>query len=203
MQPSQPSDESLDAVPADIRALVIPAVLDELARWGVERFSVEARAERNHLDAAMIYRHWGDRQRLIVDAAVGDVEAWRSATDTGSLRGDLLALARNVTEQVNTDVGRTFLRAMAMNRPGHHDQETRMMFWRQRFAVVRSVVDYRARQRGELREGVNTLAAVQIVLAPLNIRALYSEDAIDDDYCVAIADLAWHALARKIVGSPE
>ena len=41
------------------------------------------------------------------------------------------------------------------------------------------------------------MAAVQIVLAPLNIRALYSDAAVDDDYCAAIADLAWHTLARK------
>jgi AcrR family transcriptional regulator len=202
MEPSQRPDDFLPAIPADIRALVMPAVLDELARWGVERFSVEALAERHRLDAVIIYRHWGDRQRLIVDAALGDVDAWRSATDTGSLRGDLLALARCVTNQINTDVGRTFLRAMAMNRLGHHDQQTRMMFWRARFGVVRSVVD-RARERGELREGVNTLAAVQIVLAPLNIRALYSEDPVGDDYCLAIADLAWHAIARKSDGSSE
>jgi tetracycline repressor-like protein len=120
----------------------------------------------------------------------------RSATDTGSLRGDLQALARNVTDHINTEVGRTFLRALVMDRPVRHDQDTRMMFWRERFAVVRGVVD-RARERGELREGVNTVAAVQIVLAPLNIRALYSEDVIDDDYCAAIADMTWHALARK------
>jgi len=71
-----------------------------------------------------------------------------------------------------------------------------MMFWRAHFAVVRTVVD-RARERGELREDVNTLAAAQIVLAPLNIRALYSEEIIDDKYCEAIADMAWHALARE------
>lgn len=94
MPPSQQPDESPDAVPADIRAQVMPAVLDELSRWGVERFSVEALAERHRLDVAMIYRHWGDRQRLIVDAALADLESWGTATDTGSLRGDLEALAQ-------------------------------------------------------------------------------------------------------------
>jgi AcrR family transcriptional regulator len=196
MRPSRPPDESVGAVPADIRARVMPAVIDELARWGVERFSVEALAERHRLDAAMIYRYWGDRQRLIVDAAIADVEALNSAADTGSLRGDLLALARAVTDRVNTEVGRTLLRAVVMDRPGRHDEDTRMMFWGARFNVVRAVVD-RARERGELREDVNTLAAVMIVLAPLNIRALYSDAPVDDDYCVAIADMAWHALARK------
>jgi hypothetical protein len=186
----------VEGIPADIRARVMSAVLDELARWGIERFSVEAMAERHRLDAAMIYRYWGDRQRLIIDAAMADFEALSSATDTGSLRGDLLALARSVTDRINTEVGRTFLRAFVMDRPGYHDEDTRMRFWEARFAVVRGVVD-RARERGELREGVDTLAAVQIVMAPLQIRALYTDAAVDEDFCAAIADLAWHALARK------
>lgn len=196
MQPSQQPDTCRDVVPADIRAKVMPAVLDELARWGVERFSIEALAERHRLDATLIYKYWGDRQRLIVDAALGDLEALRSATDTGSFRGDLLALARCIAESINADVGRTFLRAMVMNSRGHHDNETRMMFWRQRFAVMRLVMD-RARERGEMRSGVDTLAATQIVLAPLNVRVLYSDEPLDDQYCITIAELAWHALARK------
>ncbi len=193
---SQPHAIAPGAVPADVWARVMPAVLDELARWGVERFSIEALAERHRLDPAMIYFHWGDRQRLIVDAALADMEDLALETDTGSLREDLLALARNVADRVNTDWGRTFLRALVMSRNGPHDHETRMKFWRARFSVARAIVD-RARERGELRDGVDPVAAVQIVLAPLNIRALYSDDAVDDDYSRAIADMAWHALARK------
>jgi AcrR family transcriptional regulator len=192
----QPSRQRYESVPADIRARVMPAALDELARWGVERFSIEALAERHHLDPALIYRYWGDRQRLIVDTALADAETFSSSTDTGSLRGDLLALARNLTDRINTEAGRTFLRALAMEPRGYHDEETRMMLWRARFAVVRSVID-RARERGELREGVNVVAAVQIVLAPLNSRALYSDALVDDDYCEAIADMAWHALVKR------
>jgi AcrR family transcriptional regulator len=196
MEPPQPPDEPLEPVPPDIRARVMPAVLDELARWGVERFSVEVMAERHHLDPALIYRYWGDRQQLIVDAALADIETLDPETDTGSLRGDLHALVRNAADRINTEVGRTFLRALVMNRGGPHDEETRMMVWRARFDVVRAVLD-RARERGELRDGVNTAAAMQIVLAPVNIRALYSDAAVDDKYCAAIADIAWHALARK------
>jgi AcrR family transcriptional regulator len=196
MGQSQSPDEHVVAVPADVRARVMPAVLDELARWGVERFSIEALAERHGLDPALIYQHWGDRQRLIVDAALIDVEGLATDTDTGSLRGDLTALARNVTERINSEVGRTLLRALVMDRRGRHDEEARMMFWRARFSAVRGVVD-RARERGELREGVNTTAAVQMVMAPLNIRALYSDTPVDDKYCEAIVDLAWHALASR------
>jgi AcrR family transcriptional regulator len=153
-------------------------------------------AERHRLDPAMIYRHWEGRQRLIVDAALADAQTFSTATDTGSLRGDLQALARNAADRLNTEEGRTFLRGLVMDSREHHDEETRMMVWRARFAVVRAFVD-RARERGELREDANALAAVQIVLAPLNIFVLYSDAAIDDEYCAAIADMAWHALARK------
>jgi Tetracyclin repressor-like, C-terminal domain len=140
MQPSQQPEEEPEVIPPDVRARVMPAVLDELARWRVERFSVEAMAERHHLDAAMIYGYWGDRQRLIVDAALGDNETLRSITDTGSLRGDLLALARSVTDHVNTEVGRTYVRALVMDRRGRHDQGVRMMFWQERFAVLSAIV---------------------------------------------------------------
>lgn len=199
MQPSQESTTREPVppieVPDDIRAQVMPAVLDELIRWGVERFSIEALAERHRLDPAMIYKYWSDRQHLIVDAAVRDPEALRAATDTGSLRGDLLGLARTIAADINTKVGRTFHRALVMDGRGYHDNDTRMLFWRQRFRILRSIMD-RARERDELRDGVDTLAAVQLVTAPLYIRSLYSEDLVDDAYCVAIADLAWHALIR-------
>lgn len=191
-----PADRSGNSVPADLRALVRPAALDELARWGIERFSVEALAERLRLDAATIYRHWGDRQGLIVDAALADLESWGTAADTGSLRTDLQVLVHDVAARLNTEVGRTLLRAVVMGQRGPHDDETRMMLWQARFAIVRSVID-RARSRGELRDGINTVAAVQIVTAPLNIRALYSDVPIDDDYCAAVVDLAWRALARR------
>lgn len=193
MQPTHPSDEP---VPADIRAQVMVAALDELARWGVERFSIEAMAERHRLDPAMVYRYWGDRQGLMIDAVLADAEVLSVATDTGSLREDLRAFARNITARINTEDGRTVLRALAMGRLGHHDEEIRMMFWRARFPIVRAVID-RARKRGELREGVSTLAAVQIVMAPLNVRALFSDAAVDDKYTDAIADLAFHAIVRK------
>ncbi len=193
MNPSQPHDEP---IPTDVRERVMQAALDELSRWGVERFSIEALAERHHLDPAMIHRYWGGRQRLIVDAALADAEAYSLVPDTGSLREDLLALTRKLADRINSPAGRAFMRALVMDRRGPHDEETRIMVWRARFAVVRPVLD-RARKRGELRDGVNTLAAVQIVLAPLNMRGLYSDTPIDDRYCEAVADMAWHALVKR------
>ncbi|WP_260860655.1 hypothetical protein [Mycobacterium tilburgii] len=46
---------------------------------------------------------------------------------------------------------------------------------------MRTIID-RAQARGEIRDGVSTL---------------YSDAPIDDDYWAAVADLAWHVLARR------
>ena len=54
----------------------------------------------------------------------------------------------------------------------------------------------RAAERREIRDGVDMIAAMQLVLAPINVRALYTKDPIEESYCDAIADLAWHAIAR-------
>ena len=51
MLPSQRPDQSVGAIPAEIRARVMEAALDELT----------AGASSAHLDAAMIYGYWGDR----------------------------------------------------------------------------------------------------------------------------------------------
>ena len=39
MLPSRRPDQSVGAIPAEIRARVMAAALDELARWGVEQFT--------------------------------------------------------------------------------------------------------------------------------------------------------------------
>jgi hypothetical protein len=41
------------------------------------------------------------------------------------------------------------------------------------------------------------IAAMQLLLAPINVRALYTKDAVKESYCEAVADLVWHAIARR------
>jgi hypothetical protein len=74
--------------------------------------------------------------------------------------------------------------------------DTRMIYWRRRFDSVRAILD-QAALRGELRENVNPVTGVQILLAPINVRGLYTDDPIDDAYCIAVADMAWRALVRR------
>ncbi len=181
------------SVPDDLRQRVLGAALDELTKWGVERFSVEAVAARHGIDKALVYRHWGDGHRLVLDA----LRYWSSnsveAPDTGALRGDLEALTAQVVDCYNSDLGRRILRGLVMDHECSYGDPTRQVFWQQRFGIIRAVLD-RAAARGELREGIEPLAAMQILIAPLTVRALYTGEPITWEYAMTIADLACHAM---------
>ena len=191
-----PDGEFVDsAVPPELRERVLNAALDELTRWGVERFSVEAMATGHGIDADSVYRYWGNTQRLLLDVMFHKSDQMVVTPDTGSLRGDLEAMALSVAAYLNTTVGRKLLRVMIVDERALHSDDTRTIYWRRRYEIVRAILDHAA-VRGELREGVDPLTGVQILLAPLNIRVLYSNEPLDDAYCLRVAELAWHALAR-------
>ncbi len=183
------------AVPQELRERVLVAALDELTHWGIERFSVGAMSARHGIDVESVYRYWGNSQRLLLDVMSFESDQIIVAPSTGSLRGDLNAMALSVAAYLNASVGRRLLRAMVIDDRAQHRDDTRVIYWRMRYETIRTILD-QAALRGELREDVDHVAGVQILLAPINIRALYTDDPIDDRFCLSVADLAWHALAR-------
>ncbi|MBB3604099.1 hypothetical protein FHT40_003760 [Mycolicibacterium sp. BK556] len=183
-------------VPDDVRRTVLSAAYDELTRWGLERFDIPTMCARHKIDEGLVRRYWGDGSKLALDALLFWSDDVLTPPDTGSLRCDLQELALMVARQVNTDMGRSLLRAMVMDDRAAFANDTRMTFWFKRFSAIRSVFD-RAAERGEIRPGVDTIAAMQLVLAPINVRALYTREQIEESYCEAVADLVWHAIAAR------
>jgi AcrR family transcriptional regulator len=189
--------EYVDAdVPDEVRRTVLAAAYDELTRWGLERFDIPTMCARHKIDEALVTRYWGDGRRLALDALLFWSDDILAPADTGSLRTDLRALAAAVARQVNTETGRSLLRAMVVDDRAAFADDTRMTFWMRRFAGIRTVFD-RAAERGEIRDDIDMIAAMQLVLAPINVRALYTKDPIEESYCDVIADLAWHAIAAR------
>ncbi len=180
-------------VPEALRIRVLAAAFDELTRWGLERFSVATMCARHGIDESVVARYWQGGRRLALDALLSWSEELLDPPDTGSLRTDLQALAAAVVRQVNTELGRSLMRAMVVDDRAAFTDDTRMELWKQRFNATRVITD-RAADRGELRVGVDPLAAMQLIIAPLNIRALYTCEPIEDAYWQSIADLTWHAI---------
>jgi AcrR family transcriptional regulator len=80
---------------------IYDAVLELLAEVGFDRMSLDAVAARAGVSKPTIYRRCPDGKAALVAAAVAfRRETKPAAPDTGSLRGDLLAMVRLMSEQM-------------------------------------------------------------------------------------------------------
>ncbi len=85
------------------REAILRAAIALVAEVGYDRMTVEALAARAGVSKPTIYRRWpGGKQEIVADA----IRAKRPASlaNTGSLRGDLLAMLGAVIEHVEEDV---------------------------------------------------------------------------------------------------
>jgi AcrR family transcriptional regulator len=122
-------------------------------------------AERAGVNPTSVYRRWGNRENLLLDAAVTRLRERSPMPDTGSLRGDLLAWANAVEEAIADPNGRVLLRAlfatMSAPRPEHLSA---------RGEDLQAMLDAAA-ARGEPAPSVDDV--LDYVLAPIYLRALF------------------------------
>ncbi|WP_461712040.1 TetR/AcrR family transcriptional regulator [Streptomyces sp. DSM 41013] len=152
---------------ARVRAQVLDAVRAELAEAGPEGLTVEGVAARAGVHRTTVYRRWRDVGGLLVDviAAAGEMD-WQPP-DTGSLRGDLTALNREIQESL---VVRPSFAVALMAASFHSEQAARAQtrLWADRYAQCEILVE-RAVARGELpvrgARGATELDARSLLIA--------------------------------------
>ena len=181
-------------VPEEFRERVLDAACDELIRWGMDRFSILALADRHGLDPERIHQHWPNAESLVLEALLYWPGTERfDIPDTGSLHTDLLALATWMAGYVSSERGRSLQLAHVIANPNLPTARIRREAWRVRSDSLRVVLE-RARQRGELRPGVDALSVLELLFAPINMRELFTGEPVDEQYCRTLADLICHAV---------
>jgi AcrR family transcriptional regulator len=166
---------------------ILRAALDVLTETGYERMTMDAVAAKAKTGKATIYRRWASKAQLVVDAiaSAGQIGATSAnLRDTGSLRGDLLALAATASRKENSKILQ-MMTGLISALPHHPDLaaivQDRLVA--PRTAQMRDLLE-RAEARGEIARGRNldTLALVapamtvywlMIVNKPLD-RAFYA-----------------------------
>lgn len=114
--------------------------------------------------------------------------------DTGSLRNDLFALALGMAHYVTSGEGHQLQGTHLIADPHMGKVDIRRKIWQMRASRLAVVFD-RARERGELRDEVEATTALELLFAPINMRALFTGEPIDDRYCRTVGDLVWRAIA--------
>ena len=86
------------------REAILQASIDLVAEVGYDRMTVEALAARAGVSKPTIYRRWpGGKKEIIVDAIRSRNADAGALPDTGSLRGDLMALFGLVIDTIDED----------------------------------------------------------------------------------------------------
>ncbi len=91
---------------------VLNVTLLELAENGFERLSIPQIATLAGVNKTSIYRRWPTKAELVSDALKAAMQLADQAPDTGTLRGDLVELARTVANFIQSPVGKVIVRIM-------------------------------------------------------------------------------------------
>ncbi|MCW2834301.1 MAG: transcriptional regulator, TetR family [Nocardioides sp.] len=133
---------------------ILDATLDVLAEVGYDRLTMDAVAQRAKASKATLYRRWSTKQALVVDSVCSQKSS-APVPDTGSLRGDLMALHCELggfRDSRNLAVLAAVVTAMA--RDEEFAETYRRDFIGPKIAAARVIFD-RALERGEVAEGVD------------------------------------------------
>ncbi|WJV45732.1 TetR/AcrR family transcriptional regulator [Streptomyces flavofungini] len=187
---------------ARTRAAVRDAVLSGLSDQGYPGLTIEYVAEHSGVHKTTLYRRWGGLEGLVADALdLAGEDTW-TPPDTGSLEGDLRALAHEVVDAFTDEskaAAPTAFIAASFQSPRAAD--ALRAFYAERFSRCEAVVA-RAVDRGEADRDTDAAALVRAVSAPLMLRLFVTREPIDGalaDQCAAavLAATRAGAFARR------
>jgi len=133
---------------------ILDAALEVLAEVGYDRLTMDAVAARAKASKATLYRRWTGKATLVVEA-LHHSKGVEEAPDTGSLRGDLLALSCGLGGLADTATVASIASVItAIAHDADFGAAFRAHVLEHKTAATR-LVWQRARDRGELRDDVD------------------------------------------------
>jgi AcrR family transcriptional regulator len=175
-----------------VREAAFAATLEELAEGGYAALSLERVARRAGVHKTTLYRRWGSREQLVLEAMLDRAAQHISVPDTGSLRKDLLELATTAAANAATPEVAAMARAVAAESP----RDSRLAaanrrFWDERLTLDAVIVE-RAIARGEVAYGTDPRHVIEAVLGPIHLRLLLTGEPIDRAFLEGIVDVVVH-----------
>jgi len=162
------------------RVAVLNAAVEIMEERGYLDLTVEEVARRAHAGKQTIYRHWGGKQRLALDAFAHKMASHLGAPDTGSLDTDLRAFVDELVVAVRAPHKRTLISGLLAE--AHADNAFGQAFREAYIAAKRrplSTVFQRAIARSEIRADVDLDLLVDLTYGPVWYRLLFTGAALD------------------------
>jgi len=170
---------------------ILAAATELLAERGLGGMSMEEVAARAGVGKATVYRRWGSRGALALDAFLAEFSRQQPVPDTGTFHGDLLAALRGWIRSVTkTPAGRMLagLVAEAQRDP------SLAAAWRERvFEPLRSsntVLVQRAIERGEIPASTDADVVLDLLFGSAYHRLLQGHRPLTDQFARRVVNVS-------------
>lgn len=154
-KPSSPEAPTRPRVEGDREQEILDATLAVLVEVGYDRLTMDAVATEAKASKATLYRKWDGKAALVIDALMSEKTPLVVPEDTGSLRGDLLAVFcghGGLTDEHQTAMLGSVI--TAIGRDAEFAAAFRERFIAPKVAVAREIYE-RAHARGEVRDDLD------------------------------------------------
>ncbi len=160
-----------------IDAAVRDAIRELLAREGYAGTTIERVAAHAGVGRGAVYRRWRSKAEMVFATVIHSAEL-PNPVESGTLEGDLVALAERIAELTGTDHARAALAGLVAELAG--DPEFARTLEDRLFAAERSYVALilrRACVRGELGRGADPELVRRLLVGPIALAPLFAPKA--------------------------
>jgi AcrR family transcriptional regulator len=149
---------------------------------------MDAVAARAHVSKATIYRTWPDKSDLVAEALAHHFQDTPAPPDTGSLRGDLLALMMRACELGNSVDGEVVAGVMTAAARNPVLAQTMHEYMYEKKHTVHETVIRRAADRGELDPATDSHLLHEVLHSMVLARRLEICTSLDKEFAEHVVD---------------
>ena len=172
---------------ARVREAVLDAAYADLLESGYDALSIARVAAAAGVHETSIYRRWGTKQALVLDACSARAARVVPTPDTGSLRGDLLKLAFHVAALLKSREGAALGALILATQGQSAEQAAAIQFWAHRFRLAQVIFE-RAETRGEIQPGLDTHLVLEMLVGPLYFRVFAANEPLPASFLRRLVD---------------
>jgi AcrR family transcriptional regulator len=180
---------------AEVTRRVNDAVLELLVEGGVVACTFAAVAERAGVERSTLYRRYGDRWAMMIDAILGYSASEAAAVSLGSFREDLRFMLGRMATILATPLGPALWAVGAALRAGSAP-EHRARFWETRLRQILPIFD-RAQALGELAPRADPEEIFAFAMGAVHFRMLVIGEPVDSTRIEQIVDDVCRLYCRK------
>lgn len=167
---------------------ILDAALEELSLKGYGLLSIEEVAERAGVAKTTVYRRWPTKAHLALDACRRLADDVLVISDTGSLRGDLLALMKTFRAMAATPRGQSLMKMLLVEGPDAEVSRLAKKIRASKESEPLAVV-HRAIERGELPRGTNARLVLDVLFGALEHYIFFMHDRCSNQKLEQIVEL--------------